>query len=160
RSAVAVATPQTPVQAAPPPPPRLSSPVPPTGPARQGPRSKAYADPVAPATSQHRPVRAGKAAARCSQHDAASSATARRVTVALRPGAMGAAVPKGPALPLAVTYWEGDDQHVQHRRAVLRPAGPCDPAPAPLPEGLLRRDGPWQDGERGPFLGPAIQDEV
>src|SRR5215470_15282550 len=41
-----------------------------------------------------------------------------------------------------------------------RPAGPCDPAPAPLPEGLLRRYGPRPDRERGPFLGTAIQDEV
>src|ERR1700730_964746 len=55
---------------------------------------------------------------------------------------------------------ERGDEHVVYRRRWAGIARPRDLAPAPLPEGVLRRGGLWKGGKARSFLGQVRQYEV
>ena len=55
---------------------------------------------------------------------------------------------------------EYKDEHVGYGRAGTGIAGPRDPAPAPFPEGVLRRGSRGRDGKRRSFLASVPEYEV
>ena len=59
-----------------------------------------------------------------------------------------------------MTHRQWREEHVVHGCAGAGLPRPGDFAPAPGAEGMLRRDGSWQDSQSRPFFSPPAEDEI